>query len=149
MLPGSPLPGGSKVWVPCVDCGICLPCQCPRDKGTGSCTPPHSGAVHQCPQNGFSPCPEIPPQTPLPKASLSPSRENRGLSLTALRANNSHQLPALFPRATAIARSQDADISRRHGEEPALLPFMKGWLQNNTGICHSIYTASVQIGLTA
>lgn len=49
----------------------------------------------------------------------------------------------------AASLQEDTDISCRHGEKPALFPIHKGWLQNNTEICHSIYAASVQIGLTA
>lgn len=58
--------------------------------------------------------------------------------------------PSPVPKSHSTpARSQDADISRGHGEEPELLPIHEGWLQNKLGICHSIYAASVQIGLAA
>lgn len=136
MLPGSPPPRGCKAWVPCVDRGICLSCQSPVDKGMGSCTPPRSGDVHRCPQNGFSPCPETSTQTPLPlpKASLSPSWERGGLSLTALRANNSHQLPALFPRATALLLAArmpifHADMARNQ----SCFPFTRGGCKTSRG----------------
>lgn len=49
----------------------------------------------------------------------------------------------------AASLQEDPNISCRHGEKPALFPIHKGWLQNNTEICHSEYAASVQIGLTA
>lgn len=136
MLPGSPLPSGDKVWVPCMEFGICLPCQSPRDKGTESCSPPHSGDVHWFPQNGFSPYPESPTQAPLPlpKASLSPSWEHRGLSFTALRANNSHQLPALFPRVTALPLAArmpifHADMARNQH----CFPFARGGCETTRG----------------
>lgn len=55
------------------------------------------------------------------------------------------------PEHSLLAASfqEDTDISCRHGKKPALFPIHEGWLQNNTEICHSIYVASVQIGLTA
>jgi len=72
-----------------------------------SCPPPHQGTV--CPISLTDPRLKSPcnPQEKLPclfqRPSCSPGWKRGGWSLPALRANSSHQLTALFPRAAALA----------------------------------------------
>lgn len=65
---------------------------------------------------------------PLPKALCSPSWKRGGLSLSALRANSSHQLIALFPRAVALAAGSQLAGGYRY--------FMQTWRETSP-VSHS------------
>lgn len=75
-------------------------------QGRSSPTPLQSTVCPITPNRSRAGIPiKSPGKAPLPllKASCSPSWKRGGSSLSALRANNSHQLIALFPRAAALA----------------------------------------------
>lgn len=93
-------------------------------------TPPEHGLSHHSDRSQAEILMQSPGKAPLPlpKALCSPSWKRGGLSLSALRANSSHQLIALFPRAVALAAGSQLAGGYRY--------FMQTWRETSP-VSHS------------